>query len=54
MSELNTENALQNIENSNLPSLISHLLEQIFIKDEKFLSLDNRVSDLEVRVAECN
>ena len=53
MSELNVENALQNIENSNLRSLLSHLLEQLSIKDEKILSLENRVSDLEARVNEC-
>ena len=53
MSELNVENALQNIENSNLRSLLSHLLEQLSIKDEKILSLGNRVSDLEVRVNKC-
>ena len=53
MSELNIENALQNIENSNLRSLISYLLEKLSIKDEQILSLENRVSDLEVRVNEC-
>ena len=53
MSELNIENALQSIENFNLRSLISHLLEQLPDKDEKVLSLENLVSDLEVRVNEC-
>ena len=53
MSQLNIKNALQNLENPNLRFLISHLLEQLSIKDEKILSLEKRVTDLEVRVKEC-
>ena len=53
MSKLNIENAILNIENFNVRSLISHLLEQLSIEDEKILSLENRVSDLELRVNKC-
>ena len=54
MSEPNIENALQNFEKSNLRSLISHLLVQLSLEDEKIISLENRGSDLEVRVNECD
>ena len=53
MPELNIENALQNIENINSRYLLSHLLEQLSTKDKKISPLENRASDLEVRVDEC-
>ena len=52
MSELKSENALKDIESSNLRSQKSPFLEQLTIKVGKSLPLENRVSDLEVRVKE--
>ena len=52
MAELNIETALNSIENTNLKSVILHLLDNLAKKDEKIIHLSNRITDLEGRVTE--
>ena len=53
MASFEIKSAIEAIENADLKKILTEIVTNLTIKDEKIKSLENKVADLEARVDEC-
>ena len=53
MTTLEIKSAVEALENADLRQILTEIVTNLTIKDEKIKALENKIADLEARVDEC-